>query len=46
MYYNKLAKGMDTLQPDQSDSCFPIKQMLLGLVEYTTQFLLLTIYNR
>ena len=35
--YN-LAKGMGTLQPDQSDSCFPIKQMPLGLVEYIAQF--------
>ena len=35
--YN-LAKGMGILQPDQSDSRFPIKQMPLGLVEYIVQF--------
>lgn len=35
--YN-LAKGMGTLRPDKKDSRFPIKQMPMGLVEYTAQF--------
>ena len=38
VYYNNLAKGMSTLRRDQSDSRFTIKQILLGLGEYTTQF--------
>ena len=41
-----LTKGMGTLQPDWSDSRFPIKQMLLGLVEYTTQIFTTDFYNR
>ena len=46
MYYNRITKGMGTLQTNQSDSRFSIKQMLLGLGEYATYFLQLTNYNR
>ena len=40
----KLAKGFGTMREDQSDSRFPTKKMPMGLVEYTADFLLLTIY--
>jgi len=33
-----LAKGIGTLRLDESDSCFPIKRMPMGLVEYIVQF--------
>ena len=35
--YN-LAKGVGTERPDQSDSCFPVLRMPMGLVEYITNF--------
>lgn len=33
-----LAKGVGTQRDDKSDTCFPIKQMPMGLVEYVIQF--------
>ena len=34
----KLAKSMGTLRPDSDDSCFPMKRMPMGLVEYISDF--------
>lgn len=35
--YN-LAKGISTMRADNSDSCFPVLRMPMGLVEYLTSF--------
>ena len=42
--YN-LAKGVGTERPDQSDSCFPVRRMPMGLVEYVTNFFSATDIN-
>ena len=34
----KLSKGIGTLRPDNSDSCFPCKQMPMGMLEYMADF--------
>lgn len=33
-----LAKGLGTMRNDQSDSCFPVKRMPMGLIEYACNF--------
>ena len=35
--YN-LARGLGTMRNDQSDSCFPVNRMPMGLIEYTCNF--------
>ncbi len=42
--YN-LAKGVGTERPDQSDSCFPVCRMPMGLIEYVTNFFSATDIN-
>ena len=37
-----LAKGFGTMRPDQSDTCFPVKRMPFGLVEYMANFFIST----
>ena len=34
----KLAKGIGTTRKDNSDSCFPVKRMPMGLIEYACNF--------
>ena len=34
----KLAKSMGTLRRDRSDSCFPMKRMPMGMIEYIADF--------
>ena len=41
-----LAKGIETLREDNSDSRLPTKRMPMGLIEYTASFLLMMIYIR
>lgn len=33
-----LVKGIGTIRKDHSDSCFPIKKMPMGLIEYACNF--------
>ena len=39
--YN-LAKGFGMMRPDQSDTCFPMKRMPFGMVEYMANFYIST----
>ena len=34
----KLSKGIGTMRPDNSDSCFPCKRMPMGVLEYMADF--------
>ena len=34
----ELAKGVGRLRPDSSDTCFPMKRMPFGMLEYMTTF--------
>ena len=35
---HELAKGLGTMRPDGSDSCFPTSRMPMGLLQYIVQF--------
>ena len=42
----KLSKGIGTMRPDNSDSCFPCKRMPMGMLEYMTDFFASTVIQQ
>ena len=42
----KLSKGIGTMRPDNSDSCFPCKRMPMGMLEYMADFFASTVVQQ
>ena len=42
----KLSKGIGTMRPDNSDSCFPCKRMPMGMLEYMADFFSSTVIQQ
>lgn len=42
----KLSKGIGTMRPDNSDSCFPCKRMPMGMLEYMADFFASTVMQQ
>lgn len=42
----KLSKGIGTMRPDNSDSCFPCKRMPMGMLEYMADFFACTVIQK
>ena len=42
----KLSKGIGTMRPDDSDSCFPCKRMPMGMLEYMADFFSSTVIQQ
>lgn len=42
----KLSKGIGTMRPDNSDSCFPCKRMPMGMLEYMADFFASTVIQQ